>query len=293
MRPLRLRDQLVAQVALVLVGAFVLIPIWALLVLATDAKILSLPFRFELLPAEPTLDRFVEAWTRPHHDLDFLGLLRNSLFVSGTSAVVALVFGASAAYAFARLRFPGRRSGLFVVLIGAFLPPIAFATPLFVVFVGLDNAVPYLREIGFRGSTITLAILYASFSLPLAIWLMRAAFSVIPTELEEAAFVDGAGRLRTFVRISLPIAAPSILVAALVAFLVGYSEFAIAWLFSQSERNFTLAMVLAAGQGGVFEAYWAQTAAHTLLMTAPVVVIFLTLQRLLLKGSLVGSASDT
>ena len=292
MRPLKLRDQLVSQAALVLVGAFVLVPIWALLVLATDAKILSLPFQVELFPAVPTLDRFVEAWTRPNHSLDFLGLLRNSLFVSGTSALVALVFGASAAYAFARLRFPGRRSGLFVVLIGAFLPPIAFATPLFVLFVGLDNAVPYLREIGFRGSTITLAILYASFSLPLAIWLMRAAFSVIPTELEEAAFVDGAGRLRTFVRISLPIAAPSILVAALVAFLVGYSEFAIAWLFSQSERNFTLAMVLAAGQGGVFEAYWGQTAAHTLLMTIPVVVIFLTLQRLLLKGSLVGSASD-
>lgn len=292
MRPLKLRDQLVAQAALVLVGAFVLIPIWALLVLATDATILSLPFRFELFPAEPTLDRFVEAWTRPNHSLDFLGLLRNSLFVSGMSALVALVFGASAAYAFARLRFPGRRSGLFVVLIGAFLPPIAFATPLFVVFVGLDNAVPYLREIGFRGSTITLAILYASFSLPLAIWLMRAAFWTIPTELEEAAFVDGAGRLRTFLRISLPIAAPSILVAALVAFLVGYSEFAIAWLFSQSERNFTLAMVLAAGQGGVFEAYWGQTAAHTLLMIAPVVVIFVTLQRLLLKGSLVGSASE-
>ena len=292
MRPLKLRDQLVAQAALVFVGAFVLIPIWALLVLATDAKILSLPFQFELFPAVPTVDRFVEAWTRPNHSIDFLGLLRNSLFVSGMSSLVALVFGASAAYAFARLRFPGRRSGLFVVLIGAFLPPIAFATPLFVVFVGLDNAIPYLREIGFRGSTITLAILYASFSLPLAIWLMRAAFSVIPTELEEAAFVDGAGRLRTFLRISLPIAAPSILVAALVAFLVGYSEFAIAWLFSQSERNFTLAMVLAAGQGGVFEAYWAQTAAHTLLMTVPVVVIFLTLQRLLLKGSLVGSASD-
>lgn len=292
MRRLRLRDQLVSQATLLLVGAFVLVPIWALLVLATDAKILALPFEFELFPAVPTLDRFVEAWTRPFHPLDFIGLLRNTLFVSGVSAIVALVLGASAAYAFARLRFPGRRTGLFVVLMGAVLPPIAFATPLFVLFVGLGNAFPYLRDIGFRGSTVALAILYASFSLPLAIWLMRAAFWAIPTELEEAAFVDGAGRLRTFVRISLPIAAPSILVAALVAFLTGYSEFAIAWLFSQREENFTLAMVLASGTGGVFETYWGQTAAHTLLMTVPVVIIFVALQRLLLKGSLVGSASD-
>jgi ABC-type glycerol-3-phosphate transport system permease component len=202
---------------------------------------------------------------------------------------VALVFGASAAYAFARLRFPGRRSGLFVVLIGAFLPPIAFATPLFVLFVGLGNAVPYLREVGFRGSTVALAILYASFSLPLAIWLMRAAFWALPTELEEAAFVDGAG-VRTFVRSACR--SPPVDPRRRLVFPVGYSEFAIAWLFSQREENFTLAMVLASGTGGVFEGYWGQTAAHTLLMTIPVVVIFVTLQRLLLRGSLVGSASD-
>jgi ABC-type glycerol-3-phosphate transport system permease component len=292
MRPIGLRGQLASQAILVLVGAFVVVPIWALAVLATDASILALPRTFELLPASPTLDRFVEAWVRPYHPLDYIGLLRNSLFVSGLSSVVALVFGSSAAYAFARLRFAGRRAGLFVVLVGAFLPPIAFATPLFVLFVGLDNAIPGLREIGFRGSTMVLAILYASFSLPLAIWLMRAAFWAVPAELEDAARVDGAGRMRTFVSISLPVAAPSILVAALVAFLVGYSEFAIAWLFAQSEENFTLAMVLATGQVGVFSAYWGQTAAHTLLMTVPVVIIFVALQRLLLKGSLVGSASD-
>ena len=292
MRRIGLRGQLASQAILVLVGAFVVIPLWALLVVATDASILALPRTFELLPAEPTLDRFVEAWTRPHHPLDYLGLLGNSLFVSGASAIVAMVFGATAAYAFARLRFAGRRAGMFVVLVGAFLPPIAFATPLFVLFVGLGNTVPFLREIGFRGSTLALAILYASFSLPLAIWLMRAAFWAVPAELEDAAFVDGAGRRRTFFSISLPIAAPSILVAALVAFLLGYSEFAIAWLFSQREENFTLAMVLATGQTGVFEAYWGQTAAHALLMVIPIVVIFVVLQRMLLKGSLVGSASD-
>ena len=289
---MRLRSQLTSQAALVLVGAFVIVPLWALLIVATDASIQGLPRTFELVPAQPTLDRFVEAWTRPHPPLDYLGLLGNSLFVSGSSALVALVFGASAAYAFARLRFAGRRAGLFAVLVGAFLPPIAFATPLFVMFIGLGNAIPFLREIGFRGSTYTLVLLYASFSLPLAIWLMRAAFWAVPSELEDAAFVDGAGRTRTFVSISLPIAAPSILVAALVAFLLGYSEFAIAWLFSEREENFTLAMVLATGTTNIFEPHWAQSAAHALLMVIPIAVIFVVLQRLLLKGSLVGSASD-
>ena len=292
MRPIGLRGQLATQAILVLVGVFVLVPIWALAIIATDGSILGLPRTFELLPASPTVDRFVQAWVREGHELDFIGLLRNSLFVSGLSAAVALVFGASMAYAFARFRFPGRRAGLFVVLVGAFLPPIAIATPLFILFFGLESAVPELREIGFRGSTLALAILYAAFALPLAIWLMRAAFWVVPAELEDAAYVDGAGRLRTFVSITLPIAAPSILVAALVAFLLGYSEFAIAWLFAQSEENITLAMVLATAQVGIFSTNWGQTAAHALLMTLPVVLIFLALQRLLLKGSLVGSASD-
>jgi multiple sugar transport system permease protein len=291
-RSIGLRRQLATQATLVLVGLFVVAPIWALAIIATDASILGLPRSFELVPASPTMDRFVEAWMRPDHELDFVGLLRNSLFVSGLSALVALVFGASMAYAFARLRFPGRRAGLFIVLVGAFLPPIAIATPMFILFFALESFVPGLRELGFRGSTLALATLYAAFALPLAIWLMRAAFWSVPAELEDAALVDGAGRLRTFVSITLPIAAPSLLVAALVAFLLGYSEFAIAWLFAQTEENITLAMVLATAQVGIFSTNWGQTAAHALLMTVPVVIIFLALQRLLLKGSLVGSASD-
>ena len=292
MRPIGRRRQLLNQGLLALVGIFVLAPIWALVLLAVDGSIPGLPRRFDLVPESPTIDRFVLAWTRPDHALDFLGLLRNSLFVSGASALVALVFGASMAYAFARIRFPGRRVGLFALLLGAFMPPIAFATPLFILFFGIENAFPALRELGFRGSTLALAILYASFALPLAIWLMRAAFWAVPLELEDAARVDGAGRFRTFVAISLPIAAPSILVAALVAFLLGYSEFAIAWLFAQAEENLTLAMILATDSSGVFSTAGGETAAHALLMTVPVVIIVVALQRLLLRGSLVGSAAD-
>jgi ABC-type glycerol-3-phosphate transport system permease component len=292
MRPIGFRRQIALQAILALVGLFVLVPVWALVILATDDKITGLPRTFELLPAAPSAARFIDAWVRPDRELDFLGLLRNSLFVAGLSSAVALVFGASMAYAFARLRFAGRRLGLFILLLGAFLPPIAMATPLFILFFALESAFPALREVGFHGSTLALAILYASFSLPLAIWLMRAAFWAVPVELEDAAFVDGAGRLRAFVSISLPIAAPSILVAALVAFLLGYSEFAIAWLFAQNEQNITLAMVLASAQVGIFSTNWGPTAAHALLMTTPVVIIFIVLQRLLLRGSLIGSASD-
>ncbi|HEX7950016.1 MAG TPA: carbohydrate ABC transporter permease [Candidatus Limnocylindrales bacterium] len=289
MRRITLRGQLARQGFLLLVGAFVLLPIWVLILMATDGSIIGYPDGFHPIPVQPTLDRFVDALARPRHDLDFLGLLRNSLFVAGSSAVVSLVFGATMAYAFARLRFPGNSGGLVAILLGAFLPPIALAVPLFVMFITLERAVPAVAEFGLRDSTLALAILYASFALPLGVWLMRAAFRAVPLELEEAAFVDGAGRLTVFRRITLPLAMPSILVAALVAFLLGYTEFALAWLFIDSERNVTLAMVLTAAQTGFFTSNWSGTAAHALLMTVPVVVIFIVLQRALLRNTLVAA----
>ena len=289
MHRITFRGQLARQGFLLLVGAFVLLPIWVLVLMATDGSIIGYPDGFHPLPVQPTLERFADAIARPGHDLDFFGLLGNSLFVAGSSAIASLVFGASMAYAFARLRFRGSNGGLVAILMGAFLPPIALATPLFILFITLERAVPAIADFGLRDSTLALAIVYASFALPLCVWLMRAAFRAVPMELEEAAFVDGASRFTVFRRITLPLAMPSILVAALVAFLLGYTEFALAWLFIDSERNVTLAMVLTAAQTGFFTSNWSGTAAHALLMTVPVVVIFIVLQRALLRNTLVAA----
>jgi len=90
----------------------------------------------------------------------------------------------------------------------------------------------------------------------------------------------------------LPLATPSILVAALVAFLLAYSEFALAWMFIESERNATLAMVLAMETTGFYTANWGLTAAYALLMALPVVIVFVILQRVLLRGALAGAGND-
>jgi multiple sugar transport system permease protein len=292
MRRLSRRGQLARQAFLALVGVFVLLPVWVLILMATDGSILGYPEGFRLFPEQPTLERFVHALEQPLQGVTYLELLRNSLFVSGSAALVSLVFGASAAYAFARLRFPGREVGLAGILLGAFLPPIALATPLFILFVTVERAVPALSDFGLRDSTLALAILYASFAMPLCVWLMRAAFRAVPADLEEAAFVDGATRLTAFRSITLPLAMPSILVAALVAFLLGYTEFALAWLFIDSSENVTLAMILAQATTGFFTSNWSGTAAHALLMTIPVVVIFIVLQGALLRASLTGTGTD-
>ncbi len=288
MLQLSIRGQLGRQLFLLAVGLFVLLPVWVLLVVATDGSTTGYPEGFHPLPVAPTLDRFATVLNRPGHELNYLGVLGNSLLVAGSSALAAVILGASMAYAFARLRFAGRQAGLVLVLAGAFLPPIALAVPLFMLFITLERMIPALAEFGLRDSTLALALLYGSFAMPLCLWLMRAAFRAVPTELEDAASVDGASRFTAFRRISLPLATPSILVAALVAFLLGFTEFALAWMFVDSGRNVTLAMVMAEVGTGYQGPTWGLTAAHGLLMALPVVVIFVVLQRALLRGSLAG-----
>jgi arabinogalactan oligomer/maltooligosaccharide transport system permease protein len=273
------REQLALQAGLALVGLFVLVPIWALVQMAFDGAIKGWPLHFRAWPAEPTLAVLAQAWARPAQSMSYAGLLANSLIVSAGAATLAVVLGTSLAYAFARLRFPGRQAGLFGLLLGALLPPVALMTPLFIL----------LTALGLRSSHAGLMIVYTAFAMPFCVWNMRAAFQAVPRELEEAAFLDGATPLAAFRHVSLPLALPALAVAGLVAFLAGYSEFAMAWLLVERADQVTLAMAIT-GMISSFGASWNLLAAVALLMSLPVVLIFLVLQRYLLSGLLVGSA---
>ena len=220
---------------------------------------------------------------RPYQSVTFINLFRNSLTVSFAAALGAIVFGLSLAYAFARFRFPGKKTGLYLILLTAMLPPIAFMTPLYIV----------LSILKIRTTLYGLAIIYAAFAMPFCIWNMRAAFQAIPKELEEAAYLDGASNFRTFLNISLPLALPSIAVSALIAFLMGYSEFAIGWLFIDRSEYVTLAMSIYAILASGSAQPWSQIGSLALIMSVPVVVIFIILQRTLLEQMLFGNTGES
>ncbi len=186
------------------------------------------------------------------------------------------------AYAFARFRFPGRKPGLFVLLFGTLLPPVALMTPLFLL----------LSALGVRTTLFGLVIVYTALAMPFCVWNMRAAFQAVPKELEDAAFLDGASLWTSFLQVTLPLALPSIAVAALVAFLTGYSEFAMAWLFIDNSENVTLAMAIS-GMIGFTGASWNLLAALSLLMAVPVVLVFLVLQRYLMNRLLFSEMGDS
>jgi len=282
MRRFILRNQIILQIGFTLVGLFVLLPIASIVRLAFDGSLQGVPTEFHLLPQEFTIEPFFKIWGSAYQGMSFLNLFENSLIVSGGSALMAVAMGASLAYAFARFRFPGRQPGLFLLLLTAVLPAVAFSTPLYIL----------LTLLKIRTTLFGLTLVYAAFAMPFCIWSMRAAFQAVPKEIEEAAYLDGAGHLTTFINITLPLAIPSIAVASLIAFLMGYSEFTIGWLFVDRASNVTLAMAIYTTLASGWLQPWSLLGALALLMSVPVVIIFIIFQRTLLEQMLFGSISE-
>lgn len=276
--PLR---QLGTQLLLALIGLFVILPIWGMIRLAFDGSLQSRPTEFLLLPKEWSLTAFMDVLDKPYQSVDFDILLKNSLIVSFGAALIAILLGLSLAYAFARFRFPGRQMGLFALLLTAILPPVAFMTPLYIL----------LTMLQIRTTLFALVIVYASFAMPFCIWNMRAAFQSISKELEEAAFLDGASDFKTFIYITLPLALPSITVAGLIAFLMAYSEFAIGWLFVEKADTVTLAMAIYAIMQSGNAQPWSYLGSLAIIMSIPVVIIFILFQRTLLERLMFGESA--
>jgi multiple sugar transport system permease protein len=278
-RTMPLRDQVIAQLLLALAGAFVLAPILWMLGLAFDGGIGGRPDDASLTPRVFTLEHVLRAATEPLPGTPFSLLLFNSLVVSLGTALIAVAFGASAGYAFARYRFPGRRLGLFAALVLAALPPAALATPLLI----------YLNGLGIKHSHLSMIMVYSAVAVPFAIWTIRNAMRGVPRDLEDAAVLEGAGPWAVFARVALPLAGPSVAAAGMIAFLIAWSEYAVATALISDSRLVTLSVALF-GMASLSEASWQLMCATALLVSLPALAIFYGLKRYVLDALTFGIA---
>jgi multiple sugar transport system permease protein len=199
--------------------------------------------------------------------------LFNSAIVSVCSVILTLWAGSLAAYALARLCFRGSQIVLFLIIAPMMIP-------------GLVNLIPtylILATLGLLDSYIGLILLYWVGSLPIAVWILRGFFQTVPRELEEAAVVDGCSRLEALYRIVLPISQPALVAVAVLTFLSAWNDFIIASIVTTSAEMRTAQIFLYANIGDV-EVNWGGLMAAALVISLPVILAFLILQRSFITG---------
>lgn len=223
----------------------------------------------DLSPASFTLQNFV-AVMQSAASLGH-GML-NSFIVASFSTALALALGAPAAYALARLSLPRANVISFMILATQMLPGIAIAIPLFIV----------ITRLGLIDNVWTLGLVYLSFNLPIVIWILRGFFLGIPQGLERAAAVDGAGPVRTFRYIILPISIPPLAAAAVFAFIEAWNEFFFALILTRKSAE-TVPLVVAqfAGQ---YQTVFGQMMAAALISVAPVILLAIIFKDQIVRG---------
>jgi arabinogalactan oligomer/maltooligosaccharide transport system permease protein len=212
-------------------------------------------------------------------DQPFARWLLNSVIVAGSTTILGVFLACTAAYAFSRFRFPGRRAGLMAFLVSQMFPGTLMLIPLYIIIVKL---------LGLGSTYSGVVLLYTVTAIPFCVWMMKGYFDTIPKELEESALIDGASQATIFFRIILPLAKPAVAVTALFSFMTGWNEFIQAATFMNREDMYTGPVGLRFFVGG-FTQQWGYFAAGSIIAAIPVMALFLFLQKYLVSGLTAGA----
>jgi multiple sugar transport system permease protein len=271
------RDRILWLLGLVIIVFYALFPVlWIIsLSLKTPATVTEFNNLGEaLIPQDPTLDNYSALFT-DGLDGPFLKPLINSIGIALIATVIAVVLASFAAYAIARLEFPGKTAVLAGALAIAMFPPISTIGPLFDMW----------RTLGLYDTWPGLIIPYLSFSLPLAIYTLVDFFREIPWDLEQAAQVDGATPMQAFRKVIVPLAAPGMFTAAILVFIFAWNDFLFAISLTSSDASRTVPAALAFFTGeSQFTQPFGNIAAAAVLVTVPIIVFVLIFQRRIVAG---------
>lgn len=259
---------------LVLMLLYTAVPIIWMLLTSIKSGFAALQFPPQWWPDEPTLASY-QKLLDPTNSVgrDFLRFFWNSLFVSTVTTILAVIVAVPAAYAFSRFDFPGRKFLFFAVLLRNMFPAVIFLVPLFIL----------MRLLGLVNTHGSLILTYLTFGLPLAIWLLKGFYDNIPIQLEQAARIDGATRFQAFILVVMPLSVPGIIATAIYSFIGAWNEYIFAYTFINRNDQLTLPV-------GIQRFFSENTTdfpglmAASFMMSLPVVVLFLLLQRYFVKA---------
>ena len=268
------RRKLLVSAPWVLIGVFLifaLFPVYWIVLVAFRPRDEIFQFPAALLPTHMTLDNIQTVWFGTDTTEPIIGYLGNSLVISVTASVLALTFGVMCAYALGRFRIGGNFLSMWI-LSQRFLPPIALVVPLFMMF----------KQLGLLDTYTGLIMLYAVFTIPIVVWLLLGYIEAAPPELEEAAYIDGAGYWKAFVQIALPVLRPGLSVAAVFTFIFIWNEYVLAYQLA-GNKVATITVYLPRLRTAVAELY-GEIAAASLLSVLPAILFAGMMQRFLVRG---------
>ena len=222
-----------------------------------------------LIPAAPTLENFA----RLLNQTAFVSYFLNSMTVAGLTVLLTMAVGSAGAYSLTRFAFPGRESIARLILCTYMFAPIMIVVPIYIL----------ARRAGIVDTHTALVLSYSSFCLPFSLWLLRAFFQSIPLELEEAALVDGAGRLRALTYIVAPLALPGLIATSIFTFTLAWNDYIFTRILIISDELKTLPV----GVQDLFSAAvvdWGLVMAAGMLITIPALAFFMAVQRHLIAG---------
>ena len=263
-----------ALAVLVINGIYPLV--WMLLTsLKTELELTAKPFPIDYLPAVPQLGNYARVFAAQPFAQYFL----NSMIVASASTLLCVVVATLAAYALSRLKLQSRGVISLLIIAASIFPVVSLIVPLYQAMLAL----------GWLNTYAALIIPYAAFSLPISILTLSAFFQGIPPELEDAAMVDGCSRFGALWRIIVPLSAPGVATAAILAFVNSWNEFLLALTFARAQNVKTIppAIVDFQSQFGGFQ--WEVVSAAIIVAIIPVVVIILVFQQKIISGLTSGS----
>jgi len=269
-------------VTLVALTAFSVLPMLWMVITSVKTQFGAVQFPPDFLPRNPTIDQYRNLLS-PTSDVgrEFLGYMLNSVWVSFATTVLGVVIAAPAAYAFSRFRFPGRNLLFYSVLLRNMFPAVVFLMPLFIM----------MRWLGLVNTQTSLILTYLTFGLPLSIWLLKGFYDNIPVQLEQAARIDGATRFQAYLYVVMPLSSPGIIATAIYSFILAWNEYVYALTFLNDKSKLTLPV----GLQRFFTEYatnWPGLMAASFIMSVPVVVLFLFLQRHFVKALTEGAVKS-
>lgn len=265
---------LISYAILVIVAAFVLIPIVYIVGVSFNSG--ASLYSEDIFPKKPTLDNYM----RLIKETDFLRWYGNTIITGIMTSVMTVLFVAPTAYAFSRLRFKGRKNMLITFLILQMFPGMMAMVAYYVL----------LNLVGLLDTHLGLVLLYSSAAIPGNTWLLKGYFDTIPAALEESAVIDGANRMQTLFRIILPLTTPMLVLVAVFAFAAPFGDYVLTRIVLTSPQNYTLALGTFSFVASEYGKNFTMFAASSLLAGLPISLMYLALQKTMftgLKGSIV------